>query len=157
MFLCRRDAILQTITKGVSYCIGETSEDDFKHIVTATEPDVIYANCLSALNLIDGLRAISVEDEVTEEFLSSGHWFVETVQADKSCAIMYNSSTKDVALVTFYDKEADFFIVDFMDLDNVPTGAILKHPLTSLSECIVYKDEILGRYDKVIILQGKEV
>lgn len=156
MFLCKRDALLQAMIKGIVYCIGEISEDDYNTVISSTDSDICYGERIDRLNTIAGLRAVSVEEEVTPDFLSSNHWFVETVQAERSCAVMYNSSTKDVALFTFYDREADFFIVDFVDLENVPEDSILKEPFTNLSECIVYRDELLGKYNKIIILQGKE-
>lgn len=156
MFLCKRDALLQTIAKGVNYCVGKISDDFYKSIIDATDGDLSYDERVDKLNTIEGLRAVNVGEEVTSDFLSSNHWFAETVQADKSCAVMYNSNTKDVALITFYDREADFFIVDYIDLENVPPDSILKGPISSLSECIVYREELLGKYDKSIILQGKE-
>ena len=156
MFLCKRDALLQTIIKGVEYCVNQIPESDFYHVLSASNLELSYNDKITVLNDIKGLRAVNVSDGMTDEFYEGTHWFTETIQADKSCAVLYNSETGDTLLATFYDKEADFFIVDYIKLEYVPVGAILKDPLTSLSECIVYKDELVGKYKEILILQGKE-
>lgn len=157
MFICYRDALLQTICSAIEYCIGKVRELEYEYVILASDSLTDYEAKIDALNAIEHLRAVSVSDRITEEFLSKPSWFLESVQADASCAVLYSYDTGECILVTFYDKEADFFVVDYVDLESVPVGALLRDPLSSLSQCIVYKSELLGKYDKAIIIQGKDV
>lgn len=156
MFINNRDVLIKHLAYAIAYVKGIVDDRDYSCVVSASNLNQVYEEKISALNGIKGIRAIEVSNTIDEDFLSMPSWFLEMVQADKSCAILYSEDCSKAVVITFYDKEADFFVVDYIDLTAVPTGAILRDPLTSLSECIVYKDELLGMYDKVIILQGKE-
>lgn len=156
MFINCYDRLHCMLAKAIAYVHGtidsKSDWDNFEQAIMCED----YSKKISSLNNIKGIRAVSAIDiSIDEEFLSGDRWFTETVQANKSCAVLYSSDLDKAVLVIFYDKECDFFIVDYIELEEVPDGAILRDPLTSLTQCIVYKEALLSKYDKAIIIQGK--
>lgn len=156
MFLSKRDAYIRAISRGIGYCLGKIDDDDYDNVIQSSYPKVNYDERIELLNKIKNLRAVHVSDDVDLNLLESKSWFHETVQADKSCAVLYSESTEDAAVVLFYDRECNFYVVDYLVDTNVPFGALVKDMLASNTICIAYANEIPNKYSKVIILQGKD-
>lgn len=156
MFICNCDRMFKAFSKAIAYVHGPISNgEDSIHLLEASRED----DYITMLNHIDAITGINVSCEdgspIDEQFLSGNKWFGETVQADKSCAVLYNKDKSEVLLVIFYDKEYDFYVVDYLEMESIPEGAILRDPLTNLTQCIVEKDKLVNKYDKLIIIKGK--
>ena len=113
MFINCYDRLHCMLAKAIAYVHGtidsESDWDNFEQAIMWED----YSKKISSLNNIKGIRAVSAIDiSIDEEFLSGDRWFTETVQANKSCAVLYTSDLDKAVLVIFYDKECDFFIVE---------------------------------------------
>lgn len=156
MFICNCDRMFKAFSKAIAYVHGSINNDeDSMHLLEAAK-EADYMTMLNHIGAITGID-VSCEDgsPIDGQFLSGNKWFGETVQADKSCAVLYNKDRSEVLLVIFYDKEYDFYVVDYLEMEAIPEGTILRDPLTSLTQCIVEKDKLVDKYDKLIIIKGK--
>lgn len=156
MFVSKQDALICALSKGIGYCVGKIKEEEYNNVIKATFSTTSYEDKIVLLNSIEKLRAVHVSDNIDKELLSSKVWFQEAIQADKSCAVLYSDTEESTALLLFYDKECLFYVIDYIDPDNVPFGALVRDMLSSSTVCIAYPDEIPDIYTKAIILQGKE-
>lgn len=156
MFVSKQDALICALSKGIGYCVGKITEEEFDNVIKATYDSTSYEDKIKLLNSVGKLRAVHVSDSIDKDLLRNKVWFHETIQADKSCAVLYSDTEVSTAILLFYDKECLFYVIDYVDSDNVPFGALVRDMLSSSSVCIAYPDEIPNIYTKAIILQGKE-
>lgn len=156
MFISKRDAFMCALSVGISYCVGKITDEDYEKVIQSSDSKTEYDSKIELLNNVDKLRAVHVSDELSVDFLENKTWFKETVQADKSCAVLYSETEAEAAVILFYDKECNFYIIDYVDEDNVPFGALIRDTLLSNTTCIAYANEIPDSYARAIILQGKE-
>lgn len=156
MFISKRDAFMRALSVGISYCTGKITDEDYDKVFEASGSKIEYDSKIELLNGVDKLRAVHVSDELSANFLESKAWFQETVQADKSCAVLYSETEEEAAVILFYDKDCNFYVIDYVDDDNVPLGSLIRDTLISNTTCIAYANEIPDSYTRAIILQGKE-
>lgn len=156
MFVSKQDALICALSKGIGYCVGKITEEEFNNVIKATFSTTSYEDKIVLLNSIEKLRAVHVSDTIDKGLLNNKVWFHEAIQADKSCAVLYSDAEESAAVLLFYDKECQFYVIDYVDPDNVPFGALVRDMLASSTVCIAYPDEIPDIYTKAIILQGKE-
>lgn len=156
MFICNCDRMFKAFSKAIEFVHGSIdNEEDSKCLLSACQSND-YESILSDIGSIKGI-SVSRDDNspINEEFLSGDKWFTEAVQAEKSCAVLYSEDRSEVLLAMFYDKEYDFFVVDYLEIEAVPDGAIFRDPVISLTQCIVEKDKLVNKYNRFIIIKGK--
>lgn len=157
MFLNGVDSLFETLKTAITYGIGEgntISEEDYDKVYVAVKSKDIK-EMSGKLNELDGVRVITADEgsSINIEFLSGSKWFAEGVQSNKTVGILFNSVSLEAICLIFYDRECDLYIVDYVDISNVPPTAIVRDVGLSLTTCIVDPIEIADKYDKCMLIQ----
>lgn len=158
MNLCRTDKMLMNLRVALSHALEgklPLTEEQYERVVEAAKysKPIDIAN---ALKQIEGMNAMLIDEEdcLDKEFLSGDKWFAEGVQSCNSCAILWNSESEDIISVVFYDKEFSFYVIEYADVNDVPIELIVKDPSKSLTMCICDTFQLIGRYNKGLLIQG---
>lgn len=158
MYICEKHRRLSTLIKAFSFAAENRlpmTDDEFNLLLKAADYIDPY-KMADTLKEIDNVNIIVMQQEnpFDSEYFSGDRYFAEGAQSNQSAALLWSSDGNDILAIIFYDREYDFYVVEYGIADDVPPELIVKNPERNLCRGIVDRPTLAGRFTNGIIIQA---
>lgn len=144
-----RTAVVRSVKEGTTFTEGELGLLQ----VAAFSPDNEKAvKRFCDIGKFRVMKDFSEEKKQTD-FYSSTKWFAEAMSSKCTSAILFNRDTHDIIVVDFYDKEYDYYAIDFLDESCVDFSMPMKDITGAYTRRMTDKYWLSDRFDDIIVLQ----
>lgn len=149
-YMAIRTAAVSAIKKDITLSEGELG----CLYAAAFTPDMDKeVHCIKQTKKFNVMKEVS-DSQFIIDFFSGERWFAESLASNNTAAVMWSDETGEYIVIDMYDKEFDFYVVDFLDEELVDITLPIKDIAGSFKRRIVEKYWLADRFNKVMVITG---